>query len=66
MQAAPLQYRQTMSSWTLFSAQSQCHGGTGLGTLVFVKDDCNATVHKYFLYNYELCGSRKEKAHVWV
>lgn len=41
----------------VFNVMRHCHGGTGLGTLVLVKDNCNATVYKYFLYNRVLCGN---------
>lgn len=48
---APLQRWQIMSPWTSVWVQGHYHAGTGLGTLVPVKRNCNDTAYKDIWYN---------------
>lgn len=44
-----IQLWQAMPSWSSPCAQVNCHGGKGLGPVVAVKGNSNATVHKNIL-----------------
>lgn len=46
-----LQPWQIMSLWSSLCAQVHCHAGKGLGCLVPVTGNCNATAYKDILHN---------------